>query len=1833
MPKTPFSTKLIGEFSLTAASPDSSFVREGKLYFQLRDRFGRWIYMGQTVKFKVRLPNGQYHSVIGTSSGKGHSDGVRGLITVENDAYLPNGNYPVDSANLQQYVALLSDKDLKDQGIELGKDVSGNTVTAREDSAIPNLDDIISEAEEVSSPAKELLPNITGNEIQNKKISSIAKALKAEGRFPIPRESSTDTWGKTSDVTKGAKLDYAKVYEGMSSENPEFAENYPTFDEFWKRVVNLSVDDKDQSPNDLNNILQEMKDINKGYAKHVLGLDPDNGTFTVYRNAINNKSTQEESAVGYVTTNENFAWDYNATTRVGEAENGRYEITVKPDEVFGMIGYSQVEDEYGLTIGRGVTYQEGRVKKVGELESPYIAPWYDEALAQVPRKQGATPFRHHSLVGQYDFLPVSKNPMPGDTIQEFLDANNMTVEDFRNKFDEVNGEGAYQRYKDSGNTVDYRRMQQMVVDLGNGTYGIDITKIDPTGQNYAGSGSYGDTSDPSSFVNDPVDNRLKFLSLFQEILGEPFMVHKNHSKSDPRLEDNVELEQPEPAQEATKKPIVVSELPEVENLTKTDISSIEIDKLYDTTSQEEFAVYEYQGINYAIINRFARNFPNYTKSRDTLDPNEVSVFYNNEYIMDNIDLIDNAIGSHELRQEVNVYRGTTLSKDRFDELLANLDVGDIALDAGYLSTSTNPRIAVKFATRKLNDEPDRIAVLYKGKLSPNQQALRVSDLTQTDNLSEDEMLLPRNTKFKVTKISKLTGDGEVSRGLGEQAGYGKIPLFDEAKEIVVFEGEYVQETETQSLADINLGDLDPADRTFDDELQTLTTEADLTEEQIEALRQYTGENWHTKVNNYLRNGYASGFTFEEGKLEETREKLEAELEKIIKPLDEAINSTTLLEDTVLYRGTSAFDGGGEFGRSPEEILDNLENNRTTEIIDMGFTSTSYDPEVAEWFGEAQASSNPFNESSNTENSIIVYRINAKKGQKAYQVTGGSAAGRDEKELILPRNTKFKVSGYTHNKSDPDDPETYAKFIIDLEIAEPATPTQVEPDKIPLWSPDYGNKIPTLYHGSGVNFQVGDIIDYTAEWNPAKMAGVFSEEQDELAEIGYATKDVLYQDFVFASDSFDYAADYAHTPRINQFEEPEDGFVYEVEPVDPTTLKHLMPSEIGSPVGYRIVKKMDKNGVEISPTVSPEAEPATPTKDKPQAPEWKPLIREVFGKYGRVQEGDFVKRGPEGKVIYRIERIDDKGGIFLSLNGVGLEKAKSNDFVKVDAPDEAPEWKPLIREVFGKYGSVTEGDLVTRGPEGKVIYRIERIDDKGGIFLSLNGIGVEKTNSRDFVKVDLEVPETDNVPVYKFENNQTGWKYSDEHIVGTGGKDRPTDEELDAIETYIGKGYSQMNDVTRGYDPGDDPFSKEEIATHVENLTNLIDRNPPLGTTALVYRGVYDSVGMKYSELEVGSKFVDDGFVSTTASVPTARGFGNIQLEIELGEDSKLIDVSETVEGTRVPVKEAEIILQRGTAFEVLAKTENGFRLRVVESDFQTEDQTEAITDGTNTIKDKKGNAIAPGQEVEILYSIYEVGKGSRNAEEPLKAIFTGYTASDFTGGRKIGTAYDAIVYVEEQSGVKSGYYTVNRNVLNLDSEGLSSLGGISPTDIDEFSKKNALPSPKQMTKLSEEEAEEISNYTSHKGSHGEINSSLRDGSVSPETKEKIEVLDRIIGYNQILEDQDYYRGVPIPLGLTIKEFLSSLDSGEITELDELGFSSTSTEEKMASIFANKYFGGGVVLRIKAKAGQTAYYVPNFLAGVVANENEVILPRGIKYRIISHEFFSEDDKVVIDVEIV
>jgi hypothetical protein len=2267
MPKTPFSTKLIGEFSLTAdASPDSSFVREGKLYFQLRDRFGRWIDMGKGVKFKIRLKNGKYHSVLGVNTGKAAGDNTRGLIKVENDPYLPNGNYPVSSANLQQYIGLLTEEELAEGGIELGKDVEGNVVTAREDAVIPNIDDIIAEAEDVSSPTKELRTEITGDEIQDIKISSIAKALKAEGRFPVPRQSSLDTWGKTSDVTKGAKLDYAKVYEGMSSEDPEFAEKYPTFNGFWDRVVDLAVDERTQSPNELDRINQEMKEINKGYAKHVMGLDPDNGTFTVYRNAINNAFEEKDAAVGYVSTSRNLAFDYNANTRVGEQANGRYEITVKPDEVNGMIGYSQVEDEYALTIGQGVTYQEGRVKKVGELETVKVASWYEEAVGKLKRGQGATPFRGHSFVGQFDFLPISKNPMQGDKLQDFLDDNNITMDDWKNKFDELHGEGAYQRFKDSGreNQVSLQSLQKMFVDLGDGTYGLDVTQMSPAGNDTAGGSSFGDVQNTSSFVNDYVDNKLKFLSLIQEITGEPFMVHKNNSRAE-------EFEQPQPTPEPepdTK--INVSELPEGSfgDGIKEYFDDVTFD-IKEFTADEDYAIYQYQGSLYELTNKFARENPKY-KLGDKPQPKDGGFYLDS--VLNTADNLDSAFKKSSIGQDLTVYRGAHVSSRNYEEIL-ELKKGDYINDSAYLSTSGNPDVAKEFANlgpkSTVIPDTDRVPVLYKINLKQGQSALKVRDHTgQEDFLDEEEVLLPRNSKIKVTNLSKsiqtvggeqkevllieaeyeteptkqpsseekaeelpistqkikeiyddisnlpteanekklakdlydrmlsfgltteeiasadptykstkdlytykgkavplkeqeelalevieraasqwnastaydsvealqnvaqkifnpqgtyklptptqevleyakhrlvyegllraiydntqkyfadnnikklvvyrgLSGpiepleqlpEGEIESVSGlqgapiaswtldrKEAGYfagrgtilrSEIPvssvlsmpftglfgvhteqellvlgmpsntvaakydrdksdisekIFDKFKELddkfdsskpFELESKFPLDSISESLAEIKLEDLDPSDKTFDDELEILTTKADLTEEEIEALREYTGDNWHTKINNYLRTGRANGFTFEEGKLEETREKLENQLEALIKPLDEVVNKTVLLEDTVLYRGMSAWDGGGEFGGIPEEILNNLANNKVDELIDKGFVSTSYNFDDAQWFGLAQASSIPYSDVDGDYryNSIIVYKINAKKGQKAYQVTDGTAAGRDEKEIILPRNTKFNVLGYTHTKADPEDPDTYDEFVIEMDIVEPAeepksptitaekikeiyndpknlptedevasqiydlmisyglTPEElaeldvnyedikklgdVTPEELKeivldmlkkqarIWNgPNTGKAIQAIAHNifnpEGSYYYPEQLQTATSKFYEAFLKAIYENTQKFFADRGIKSIPV-YRGIRGKVKGLNVKKDEIKTVEMLQgepmaswslnwktsasFAGGKDGLLIRSEiPVSKVlSIPHSgllgvnieeelvvlgMPKNVQVNVldenskflqseSYKKYKELDESFDASSP---PRALELEFEDSAPEPSQWDGLR---FDPDYMEDSGDtayYIQEPNPPAITYHVapraarqdilkSGLDPNEETWNTGLGAYTDDIFQDDHLWTKNDDGeywAYEYRPVGIYMFesleaakryaGKDDDIYQIDTVSnnrqiiRDPSNAFNWQDQDEEDRAYVTRYVQPESLKLLDNSESSEPVTSEPDTSDIPEYKFENNETGWKYSDEHVVGTGGKDRPTDEELDAIETYIGKGYSQMNDATRGYDPGDDPFPKEDIDVQVENLTNLIDRNPPLGTTAFVYRGVYDSVSMKYSELEVGDEFVDKGFVSTTSSVPTARGFGNIQLEIELGEDTKAIDVSQTVEGTRVPVKEPEIILQRGTTFEVVAKTENGFRLRVVGMarpevvEPQPEPAEEKVSiplwspeygNKIPTLYHGSGADLNVGDIIDYKAEWNPAKMGGIFSKEQDELDAMGYAT------KKV--LYEQFVFASDDFAYAADYAHTPRlnqfedpedafvyEVEPLDPTSLQHLmvneiG--SPTGYRIVKKMNregveiVEPEPEQeeepaspILEFTDAEEEAIESYTDQ--GYEEINKHLRDGApISEEGKSELKSLLSLIDRSPLKDAMTVYRGRPIVNPSRFAE-INELKPGD--KYMDLGIMSTSFSKEQADFYLEmelENLVGRFMLEIELPVGAKAFVIPESLASYGDIDKEVLLP--------------------------
>lgn len=632
---------------------------------QLRDRFGKFVEMGGAVSFEVQLPG-----VTGISRGLGYFIGNKSLdlarIEVRDNLSVPKGIYEIAPDKITAIEAILK----RDQLVEN----PDGSVFARSTKA------------QDAEPPKD---SMSGSEVQKKKLKSITTMLKRKGRFAIPRQSMNDTMGKTSDVSVAAKADYKQVYDA----SPELQEKYKSPEELWDKVYSLSVDTDWSSPNDLSEIPEEMRLINRQYAKHFLGLKED-GLITVYRNAVGGKNSQIDAAAGYVTTDMSFAYDYNSKSQ-NIGANGRYEIDVKPDEVFGMLGYSKPEDEFAFVIGKGVTSQEGRVRRVGDLAPlPMPAPWLNEYEKEISYATGATPYRHHALGGQFDFHEVENF---GNDLKEFFAKYNLSADDIKSTFDRLNGTGAYEEYRASGNTISFETIKKMFVDLPNGNVGLDITKIPGGRPGVLTMARYGDGG-PDTFKNDRTDNTLKMLAVFQELTGKPFFTHRSR--------DYV------PTGEA-KAPTTKAE-PEI-------------------TESEKEALKWYTDGGYWNANKNLRD----GQPLDEDDSKELKIL---------LDLI----GRGTITQSKTLYRGRPVINEERLAAINALKPGDFITDRGIMSTSSDKDRAKFYA--EMNLEKVKGRVMFEIDVEAGQKGFEVPDKYSSYGKSEAEVLFPPNSRLEVTEV-------------------------------------------------------------------------------------------------------------------------------------------------------------------------------------------------------------------------------------------------------------------------------------------------------------------------------------------------------------------------------------------------------------------------------------------------------------------------------------------------------------------------------------------------------------------------------------------------------------------------------------------------------------------------------------------------------------------------------------------------------------------------------------------------------------------------------------------------------------------------------------------------------------------------------------------------------------------------------------------------------------------------------------------------------------------------------------------------------------------------
>lgn len=1591
-------------------APGGSGANDGYWMLQLRDRFGRFMEMGGGVLFEVNLP-GVDGVVYAKGTFIGATDMTTARIDVPDNSEIPRGVYLIKTDKIENIQAVIPPEYLKNQ---LAK----------------------------SKPSPEpLKKSMVGAEVQKKKLKSIAKNLKTRGRFPVPRQSMNDTMGKTSDVTIAAKADYKQVYDA----SPQLQERYKGPGELWNRVYSLSVDTDWSSPNELSEIPEEMRLINREYAKHFLGLEED-GLITVYRNAVGGKNSQVDAAAGYVSTDMSFAYDYNSKSQ-NIGANGRYEIDVKPDEVFGMLGYSKPEDEFAFVIGKGVTSQEGRVRRVGDVAPlPMPAPWLNEYEKEISYASGATPYRHHALGGQFNFHEVDNF---GDNVEEFFSKYNLTSADIKSKFDELYGSGAYDEYKASEGTISFNTIRRMFVDLPNGKIGLDITKIQGGRDGVLTMARYGDGG-PDTFKNDRTDTTLKMMSVFQELTGQPFFTHRSRDYV-PGAESSSEEKKVEQGAASIFEGALDEKV--------FDISKLG-DKRHYAEDPEMFkpeevtAIKQYTGSSaFKIWNKALRN-------NDTEKLPEIK---------NDIKLLDAIIADHgEVYTPARVFRGLVISEKssvNWKNIMENLSIGDTLLDEGYVSTSNSPEVAYgnfgggiggKLLTEDgefggsrymSNNALLQGSVFWSIDLPVGSKAFGVPEGMGHQGEAEDEVILPRGSSVVVKSIRKVQHVDADGNPIEDAFNY-----FLETELVPQGAPEVVDAVDKPKDSGVEQAILD-----------SLPTQETATEEQARAVARYTHQA-HDSINNYLRyiggdskvsNPVIDYSSFDGGKYvlnkwasDEFAYTLDEVLE-YIESLDALIEQAPgIVEDTTLYRYLQDWMLSGK-------LLKTLKPG--DEMEDKGFISTSR---------------GNFKPSGDSNLKMI---INVPKGTKGLYVDwfkGGSFSDSGEQEVLLPRGTKFVVTKIEDNQvyvdikesSDSGEPE-----VADVPIVEEAEDSRER-------GPGIWGRLKLRELKDRINYVLSDDPELQ---NVINQYSVSDESVDKLEEVlremgafrkaliaeplprfisaaekeyskidpnldtktgiapstpsgdipdtglgttGYivpqlvieAIENMIMPNSLGDIDMEEITKNGFTSPVVLLYNEETNKFTLKNPEIDSNRLltarylKRLAPTvvEIGgksqnprfsaftTPKDFRPTSPLpeedypDISGIPDLPT--PERSQAekdaiqayrgwgyldvknhmeTPYGDPNKTEEERKKLDEIVENLDRVTKEPI----PKGTVLYRgfelygaenkewyeyFSEVEAGDSLMMPIRvtSTTLDIAVAESFAAKGGASktEPKDMKAVVLKIVAgddATGAVFENDKTVFSREKEVLLPglanvnvTKAYKDSDGVIRIEGVYETKKSQTVDVPIVDeVKDSETENIPVYKTENNKTGWKYSDEHVVGTGGKDSPTDEELDAIATYIGNGYSQMNDVTRGYDPGDDPFSKEDIDTYVENLTNLIDRNPPLGTTALVYRGVYDSVGMKWSELEVGNRFVDNGFISTSPHDVTASGFGNIQLEIELGEDTKAIDVSETVGGTRVPVKEREIILQRGTAFEVVAKTDKGFRLRVVDSaeDLSVEDSAES----------------------------------------------------------------------------------------------------------------------------------------------------------------------------------------------------------------------------------------------------------------------------------------------------
>lgn len=437
---------------------------------------------------------------------------------------------------------------------------------------------------------------------------------------------------------------------------------------------------------------------------------------------------------------------------------------------------------------------------------------------------------------------------------------------------------------------------------------------------------------------------------------------------------------------------------------------------WSLTEEETWALHHYVGIDYSSINK---------KLRANIDPVIPSI---RDDLPGRIAAIDSAVDKSSIPRDLVVYRGMAVPAiEHFRNLKDPKDlVGKLVQDDGFISTSIRARTAASFGSA---------GTVVEIRLPKGSKGLYLDSYDRVAS-GERELLLPRRSRFRVVGYKRK----KPAPGANNFVDYYVLEPVTRSAENT--QRDYFNpnwEEQARDPKGTSTGGQwteggTPADA-IEKELIAYTHENwELTDPELKALQEYVGISY-SYINGKLRTGINTLGP-------KSRDKLPAWIDAI----DSALAKSSVPKDVAVFRGLLS-SATARFAnlKSPNDLVGKI-------ITDSGFISTSLDPLIAVGFAAAPSTGTVAG---------TVFELRVPKGSRGAYL-GGYDFAKGEKELLLPRGSKFRVVQYKRTSfGGGAEKDHYVAELISLEPAESGADNSQreffdpEQPRAPKGSPDGG----------------------------------------------------------------------------------------------------------------------------------------------------------------------------------------------------------------------------------------------------------------------------------------------------------------------------------------------------------------------------------------------------------------------------------------------------------------------------------------------------------------------------------------------------------------------------------------------------------------------------------------------------------------------------------------------------------------------------------------------------------------------------------------------------------